>query len=114
MTVLHQKKFGLPDLALIITCACWGLNFVITKSSTGDTPDQFRLFIFNIIRFSAASLLLFITARVMGEHFGIRRDYLTSIAIISFVGNFLYQVLYMVGQSLTSASNRESSIVSPL
>jgi drug/metabolite transporter (DMT)-like permease len=100
-----SRRFGLPDLALLITCACWGLNFVITKSATENNPEDFRLFIFNIIRFPAASLLLFLTATVRGEKLVVRRDYLAAIAVISFVGNFLYQVLYMYGQSLTSAAN---------
>lgn len=99
------SRFGLPDLALIVTCACWGLNFVITKSATADGPENFRLFIFNIIRFPAASLLLFLTARLMGERLGVRRRYLAAIAVVSFAGNFLYQVLYMWGQYLTSAAN---------
>jgi len=99
------RRFGLPDLALIVTCACWGLNFVITKSATADGPENFRLFIFNIIRFPAASILLFLTARLMGERLGVQRRYLAAIAVVSFAGNFLYQVLYMVGQYLTSAAN---------
>ncbi len=100
-----SRRFGLPDLALLITCACWGLNFVVTKSATADGPECFRLFIFNLIRFPAASVLLFITARFMGERLGVERRDLAAIAVVSFVGNFLYQIFYMVGQSLTSAAN---------
>lgn len=100
-----SRRFGLPDLALFVTCACWGLNFVITKSATADGPETFRLFIFNLIRFPAASILLFITARAMGEKLGVERGYLAAIAALSFVGNFLYQSFYMVGQFRTSASN---------
>jgi drug/metabolite transporter (DMT)-like permease len=99
------RRFGLPDLALLVTCACWGLNFVVTKSATADGPENFRLFIFNLIRFPAASLLLFITARFAGDRLGIERRDLAAIALVSFVGNFLYQIFYMVGQSLTSAAN---------
>jgi len=99
------SRFGLPDLALILTCACWGLNFVITKSATADGPEHFRLFVFNIVRFPAASALLFLTARLMGERLMVKGKYLAAIAVVSFVGNFLYQVLYMWGQYLTSAAN---------
>ena len=102
---ISPRRFGLPDLALLITCACWGLNFVVTKSATADGPENFRLFIFNLIRFPAASILLFITARFMGEKLGVERRYLAAIAGLSFVGNFLYQIFYMVGQYLTSAVN---------
>jgi drug/metabolite transporter (DMT)-like permease len=98
-------RFGLPDLALIVTCVCWGLNFVITKSATADGPENFRLFVFNVIRFPAASLMLFLTALLMGEKLRVRWNYLAAIAVVSFAGNFLYQVLYMEGQYLTSAAN---------
>ncbi len=100
-----RPRFGLPDLALLVTCACWGLNFVITKSATENTPEDFRLFVFNLVRFPVASLLLFITARLMGTPLRVRRNFLIAIAMVSFVGNFLYQVFYMFGQSLTSAAN---------
>ena len=49
--------------------------------------------------------MLFITARCMGEKLGVERRYLAAIAALSFIGNFLYQMFYMVGQSLTSAAN---------
>jgi drug/metabolite transporter (DMT)-like permease len=74
-------RFGFSDLTLIVTCACWGRNFVITKSATADGPENLRLFIFNIIRFPAASLLLFLTALLMGERLGVRRRYLAGIAV---------------------------------
>jgi drug/metabolite transporter (DMT)-like permease len=88
-----------------VTCACWGLNFVITKSATADGPENFRIFIFNIIRFPAASLLLFLTAWLMGERLRVRGRHFAAIALVSFAGNFLYQTLYMVAQYLTSAAN---------
>ena len=97
--------FGLPDIALVITTACWGLNFVITKSAAGNYPDQFRIFVYNIIRFPAASILLFLTAKLRGEDILIRWRYLRAIALISFVGIFLYQILYMIGQTMTDSVN---------
>lgn len=100
-----SRMFGFSDIAMIITTACWGLNFVITKSATGHSPDQFRIFVFNIIRFPAASMLLFLTARLKGENLDIRGKYLGEIALLSFVGIFLYQILYMVGQTMTDSSN---------
>ena len=100
-----SSPLGLPDLAIIITCACWGLNFVMTKSATGSTPDTFRLFVFNIIRFPAASVLLFLTAWFRGERIMFKRNDIAAVGMISFVGIFLYQIFYMSGQNVTSSSN---------
>jgi len=90
---------------MIITTACWGFNFVITKSAAGVEPEQFRIFIYNVIRFSIASALLFLTIGIRGRNPLIGRRDLVSLAALSFVGLFMYQVFYMVGQTLTSAAN---------
>jgi drug/metabolite transporter (DMT)-like permease len=90
---------------MIITTVCWGLNFVITKSATGHDPDQFRIFVYNIIRFPAAAALLFLTARIRGRKIMIGRRDLLIVALLSFVGIFVYQILYMVGQTMTEAAN---------
>jgi drug/metabolite transporter (DMT)-like permease len=81
------------------------LNFVITKSATGSDPEQFRIFIFNIIRFPAASALLFLTAKLRHETVMFRARDSVIIALLSFLGTFLYQILYMIGQTMTSAAN---------
>jgi len=101
----NTRTFGLPDLAMILTSACWGLNFVITKSAAGDDPEQFRLFIYNLIRFPAASALLFMTARIRGDTIRLSGKYLGAAALLSFIGIFMYQILYMVGQNITSSAN---------
>jgi len=100
-----EHVFGLPDAAVITATVCWGLNFVITKSAAGTGPEQFRIFIYNIIRFSLSTALLFITMKVRGMNLSLERRYILPVAALSFVGIFVYQILYMVGQSLTSASN---------
>ena len=105
MSSSEKHVFGLPDLAIILTTVCWGLNFVITKSAAGNDPEQFRIFIYNIIRFSLASGLLFLTLRLKGDDPRIGKRQLLQVAGLSFVGIFVYQILYMVGQTHTSASN---------
>ncbi|MCE5251961.1 DMT family transporter [bacterium] len=88
-----------------MTCICWGLNFVITKSATGSDPGTFRIFIFNIIRFPAASALLFLTAKIRHEKVLFRGKDMAAVALLSFLGTFLYQILYMIGQTHTSSAN---------
>ncbi|MFC1650960.1 DMT family transporter [Candidatus Latescibacterota bacterium] len=100
-----QKLFSFADIAMIITTVCWGLNFVITKSATGHEHDQFRIFVYNIIRFPSAALLLFITARLKGRKIMIYGRDMISVALLSFVGIFVYQILYMFGQTMTESAN---------
>ena len=101
----NSSRFGLPDIAILITAACWGLNFVITKSAAGNEPDQFRVFIYNVIRFSIASVLLFATVRLRGGSPMIDRKMIPKVAALSFLGIFIYQILYMIGQTHTSSAN---------
>ena len=99
------RPFGIAGVSIIIATAAWGLNFVITKSATGGEPEQFRIFVYNIIRFPLASSLLFLTARLKGEKLMPGRAIIRDLAMLSFVGIFMYQTLYMTGQSLTSSAN---------
>ena len=102
----HKPRlFGIPDIALLITTACWGLNFVITKSAAGNSPEQFRIFVYNIIRFPLASFLLFLTLKLRGENILIQRKDIKTIVILSFIGIFMYQILYMIGQTMTDSAN---------
>lgn len=101
----NTRAFGLPDIAMVLTSACWGLNFVITKSAAGDDPEQFRLFIYNLIRFPAASALLFMTARIRGDTIRLSGKYFGAAVLLSFIGIFMYQMLYMIGQNITSSAN---------
>ena len=101
----NKYIFGLSDFALLLTAACWGLNFVITKVAAGNDPEQFRIFIFNIIRFPIAALMLFVTAYLKGEKMSVKWKYMKQIAMLSFIGIFVYQVFYMIGQTMTDAAN---------
>ena len=102
---VKRELVGLADVALVISSVCWGLNFVITKSATGSNPEQFRIFIFNIIRFPIAAGLLFITIRLRGGSIMLQKKHYKWVALLSFVGIFLYQIFYMIGQSLTQSAN---------
>ncbi len=90
---------------MVAATLCWGLNFVITKSATGSNPDQFRIFIYNIIRFPAAAILLFATALLTGQKILIGGRDLATTALLAFVGIFVYQILYMNGQTMTDSAN---------
>lgn len=95
----------LADAAVVLTCFLWGLNAVVSKNALGDTPDSFRVFIFNGLRIPAASFLLFAAAKASGWTVGVRRRDVPLIAGVSFFGMFLFMMTFILGLSLTSAVN---------
>jgi len=100
-----SRCFGTADFVMIVTCFLWALGTVVCKNAFGNTPDSFRVMIFNGLRFPAATLLLFLSIKLSGVPAGINREHLPRIAIISFFGSFLFIVTFHVGLSITTASN---------
>jgi hypothetical protein len=66
VNIQKRSVFGLSDAAIIIACFFWGLGAVIVKNAMGDTPESFRIFIFNGLRTCIASVLLFGAASLKG------------------------------------------------
>lgn len=98
-------KFGFADLAMITTCFLWGLGTVAVKNVMGDTPETFRVFVFNGIRMPAASVLLFIWVKCKGGSIELRREHIPLVAAVSFFGFFLSMVTSLLGLSMSTASN---------
>lgn len=103
--ISHPKHIYWADVAVVFTCFLWGLNAVVTKNSLGDTSDSFRTFIYNGIRIPVASLLLFLTVKLTGGRIGLRKEDIPLIAGVSLFGMFLFMMAFILGMSLTSASN---------
>ncbi|MBT4485162.1 MAG: DMT family transporter [Candidatus Latescibacteria bacterium] len=101
----EKKSFGLANIALVATTFLWGLNAVITKNAVGDTPETFRIFVFNGLRIPAGSLLLFLTVKLSGGRIGIKKEHFPLIAAVSFFGMFLFMAGFISGIKLTSAAN---------
>jgi len=100
-----KNRFGIADLALILTTFFWGLNAVITKNAVGDSPESFRIYIFNGLRIPACSILLFLTVWISGRSIRIRREHIPLMLSISFFGMFLFMTFFVAALYLTSASN---------
>ena len=97
--------FGTGDLAILITCFIWGLGAVSVKYAIGNTPETFKVFVFNGLRLPVVSLLLFATVKMRGESIAVRREHIPLMAAIAFFGMFMNTVTAIVGLSLSSASN---------
>jgi len=102
---MYKKLFGSADLAMIVTCFLWGLSSIFVKNAIGDTPETFRVFVFNGLRMPASSLLLFCAAMLNGDSMRLRHEHIILVAKVSFFGMFLHIVLALYGLNMTSVSN---------
>ena len=89
------------DLAMLLVCLIWGLNFSITKAAF----DEFPPLAFSGIRFTLASLLLVPLVRRMEGTDPMPRGALLRLIVLGVVGNTLYQLGFISGLARTSASN---------
>lgn len=100
---MRDERFGRADLLMIITCFLWAVGTIVCKNAFGVAPGSFRVSVFNGIRFSIATVLLFISVKCSGSPMGIRREHACGIAVVSFFGMFLFMMLFHVGLSMTTA-----------
>ncbi|MBN1290839.1 MAG: DMT family transporter [Candidatus Latescibacteria bacterium] len=102
---MKSKVIGIADIAMILTCLLWGLGTVAVKNVIGNSPEQFRIFVFNGIRMPIVSLLLFIWVKCKGGSIGLRLKHIPLIIVVSFFGFFLNMVTSLIGLSMSTASN---------
>lgn len=89
------------DIALVIAMAIWGSNFVVSKAATEIFPPMG----YNAMRFSLATLSMWIVLRLMHVDLYVPRREWGAILLCAFVGNTLYQLFFINAVHLTSASN---------
>jgi drug/metabolite transporter (DMT)-like permease len=100
---VQQPAFGLTrlDFGLIIAMMLWGGNFVVSKAATDVIPPM----PYNALRFTVATLTMFVLLRFMRVNLYVPRREWWPIVLASIIGNTLYQPLFMNGLHETSASN---------
>jgi len=89
------------DLAMLLVCLIWGLNFGVTKFALAEIPAL----PFTAIRFVGASLLLWLVLRLAEGPELLPAGELKRLVVLGLVGNTLYQLAFTLGLSLTSATN---------
>lgn len=94
------KKY-FTDLTLIGIAIVWALNFSVVKISLAE----FDVFSFNAIRYFLAFGFLYIVARKKGFTLKVKKEHFWALIGIGLIGNLLYQVLFIIGISLTKAAN---------
>ncbi len=99
------------DLRLLFVAVVWGVNFSLVKYALND----FYPLSFTVVRFALAALFLIGILLVTGESLTMERKDLSSVFKLGLIGITLYNILFMYGLKLTSASNSALIIsMSPL
>lgn len=89
------------DLGLLGVVVIWGLNMSIVKTVLKDMSPL----AFNAVRFTLASATLLALLHRFGESFRTSRKDMLSLLGLGLIGHTAYQVLFIEGISLTTASH---------
>jgi|YelNatPaOPRAMG01_1025707.scaffolds.fasta_scaffold00002_114 drug/metabolite transporter (DMT)-like permease len=95
------SHWGKSDFFMLLAVFIWGVNLSVVKYALTEFPTYF----FNCLRLIGASLFLLLLALASGENFRVPRSKILSLIFIGFLGNGLYQIFFIKGISLTTASN---------
>ncbi|MCX7973521.1 MAG: DMT family transporter [Candidatus Aminicenantes bacterium] len=95
------SRWRQSDLLMFVAVLIWGINLSIVKIALTEFPPYF----FNFLRLVGASFVLLIYLIITGEKISVPKFNLYSIVFIGFLGNTLYQIFFIKGVSLTTASN---------
>ncbi len=88
------------DGLLLLMVVIWGSNFSIVKAAIGQIPHL----AFNSLRLALASVVFLAVIAARGAPALSRRDW-GALALLGVVGHFVYQVAFMGGIALTTATN---------
>jgi len=97
----RSSSFGWIDIALLSMVVIWGVNFTVVKSALSEMSPL----AYNALRFSAASLFTLILAWVVERDLYIARRDWAYVFLLSLIGNFLYEILYINGLARSRAGN---------
>ncbi len=100
-----SARFGSVDVMLLVLVLVWGVNYSVIKNAIAGPAAPFTPFAFNAIRFVVAAVFL---GGVLAwkRHAVIRspRELLLLFGL-GFIGNSLYQVLFVLGVGRTSVAS---------
>lgn len=96
-----KEKFGLTDLYMLIVVFIWAINFPVIKIALGE----FSPLAFNGIRLTFTSVALVFFLNLAKQGFGVDRRDLWKLIIMGIIGNTIYQLLFIHGIYLTTASS---------
>jgi drug/metabolite transporter (DMT)-like permease len=94
-------RLSAQDLGMLVVCLIWGINFSVTKLAIGQMPAL----PFTAIRFTLASLLLWLILRKLEGPATLAPEVTRRLVVLGIVGNTLYQLAFVLGLAYTTATN---------
>jgi drug/metabolite transporter (DMT)-like permease len=91
----------LTDVGLLLLTLIWGVNFSVVKAALQWVGPM----AFNALRFPLAALTVFLILRLRGPLPRPERRHLIPLLLLGFLGNGVYQVLFIHALDLTRAGN---------
>ncbi len=102
LTVAEEhKKFGSTDVLMLLAILLWAVNFSFVKIALRELSPLG----FNGIRLLFASVVLFLILVLSGESFMVDKKTFWKLVFLGLIGNTAYQMLFIHGINLTTASN---------
>jgi drug/metabolite transporter (DMT)-like permease len=86
---------------MLVVCLIWGVNFSVMKLAIAQIPAL----PFTAVRFTLASLLLWLALRVIEGPARLASADLRRLVILGVVGNTFYQIAFILGLANTTATN---------
>jgi drug/metabolite transporter (DMT)-like permease len=96
-----QEKFGTTDLYMLMAILIWAVNFAFIKIAL----KEFSPSAFNGIRMAFASIILLLLLLLSRQGFGVQKRDIWKLVALGFIGNTVYQLLFIQGIDLTTASS---------
>jgi drug/metabolite transporter (DMT)-like permease len=98
---VNRKKFGTTDVLMVSAILFWAVNFSFVKIALRELSP----FGFNGIRLLFASAMLVLILVLSGESLKVDQNTLWRLVFLGLVGNTAYQMFFIHGIDLTTASN---------
>lgn len=98
---VDYKKFGTTDILMLSAILFWAVNFSFVKIALRELSPLG----FNGIRLLFASVMLVLILVLSGEGLKVDRKTFWKLVFLGLIGNTAYQMFFIHGIDLTSASN---------
>ena len=97
----NQENIGTSDLYMLLIILIWAVNFSFIKIAL----KEFSPLAFNGIRMAVASVFLVLVLFITKQGLGIPKKDLWKLVVLGIIGNTVYQILFIHGINMTTASN---------
>jgi drug/metabolite transporter (DMT)-like permease len=95
------SAFGASDALMLLAVVMWGINFSLIKIAMRELTAGG----FNGLRLLLTAVIFLVLLAISGQGFRLQRNDVWKLLAIGVAGNTVYQLFFIRGMSLTSASN---------